>query len=155
MTENGSTYISFYSATMTQNSPHSPSLKTFTLSCFCFLMLSSLLLRIRAQISGGGVPQLAVVRMLCCMYCHSRWNTTRLCVKHSLLFTPMSKGQKTTIQAVCEQLPLCNTACSLHPVNNGHKTNYTTNKTLGRAQDPRTNGAWLSKLTQWNMKCLS
>ena len=31
----------------------------------------------------------------------------------------------------------------------------TNNKTLGRAQDPRANGAWLSKLTEWNMKCLS
>ena len=29
------------------------------------------------------------------------------------------------------------------------------NKTLGRAQDPRANGAWLSKLTECNMKCLS
>ena len=29
------------------------------------------------------------------------------------------------------------------------------NKTLGRAQDPRANGAWLRKLTEWNMKCLS
>ena len=29
------------------------------------------------------------------------------------------------------------------------------NKTLGRARDPRANGAWLSKLTEWNMKCLS
>ena len=29
------------------------------------------------------------------------------------------------------------------------------NKTLGRAQDPRANGAWLSKLTERNMKCLS
>ena len=26
---------------------------------------------------------------------------------------------------------------------------------LGRAQDPHTNGAWLSKLTECNMKCLS
>ena len=24
---------------------------------------------------------------------------------------------------------------------------------LGRAQGPRANGAWLSKLTEWNMKC--
>ena len=29
------------------------------------------------------------------------------------------------------------------------------NKTLGRAWDPRANGAWLSKLTERNMKCLS
>ena len=29
------------------------------------------------------------------------------------------------------------------------------NKTLGRAQDPRANGACLNKLTEWNMKCLS
>ena len=29
------------------------------------------------------------------------------------------------------------------------------NKTLVRAQDLRANGAWLSKLTEWNMKCLS
>ena len=29
------------------------------------------------------------------------------------------------------------------------------NKTLGRVQDPRTNGAWLNKLTEWNTKCLS
>ena len=29
------------------------------------------------------------------------------------------------------------------------------NKTLGRARDPRANGAWLSKLTERNMKCLS
>ena len=29
------------------------------------------------------------------------------------------------------------------------------NKTLGRAQDPRANGSWLSQLTEWNMKCLS
>ena len=29
------------------------------------------------------------------------------------------------------------------------------NKTLGRAQDPHANGSWLSKLTEWNMKCLS
>ena len=29
------------------------------------------------------------------------------------------------------------------------------NKTLGRALDPRANGAWLSKVTEWNMKCLS
>ena len=28
-------------------------------------------------------------------------------------------------------------------------------KTLGRALDPRANGAWLSKLTHYNMKCLS
>ena len=28
-------------------------------------------------------------------------------------------------------------------------------KTLSRAQDPRANGAWLSKLTETNMKCLS
>ena len=27
------------------------------------------------------------------------------------------------------------------------------NKTLGRAQDPCANGAWLSKLTECNMKC--
>ena len=34
--------------------------------------------------------------------------------------------------------------------------NYTVNKTLGRARDPRANGAWLSKLlTERNMKCLS
>ena len=29
------------------------------------------------------------------------------------------------------------------------------NKTLGRARDPRANGTWLNKLTEWNMKCLS
>ena len=29
------------------------------------------------------------------------------------------------------------------------------NKTLGRARDPHANGAWLSKLTERNMKCLS
>ena len=29
------------------------------------------------------------------------------------------------------------------------------NKTLVRAQDPRAKGAWLSKLTEWNMKWLS
>ena len=29
------------------------------------------------------------------------------------------------------------------------------NKTLGRARDPRANSAWLSKLTERNMKCLS
>ena len=29
------------------------------------------------------------------------------------------------------------------------------NKMLGRAQDPRANGSWLSKLTESNMKCLS
>ena len=29
------------------------------------------------------------------------------------------------------------------------------NKMLGRAQDPRANGAWLSKLTECKMKCLS
>ena len=28
-------------------------------------------------------------------------------------------------------------------------------KTLGRARDPCANGAWLSKLTERNMKCLS
>ena len=28
-------------------------------------------------------------------------------------------------------------------------------KTLGRARDPHANGAWLSKLTERNMKCLS
>ena len=32
---------------------------------------------------------------------------------------------------------------------------YKLNKTLGRAWDPRANGAWLSKLTERNMKCLS
>ena len=32
---------------------------------------------------------------------------------------------------------------------------YFNNKTFGRAQDPRANGAWLSKLTECNMKCLS
>ena len=32
---------------------------------------------------------------------------------------------------------------------------YFYNKTLGRAQDPHANGAWLSKLTERNMKCLS
>ena len=26
------------------------------------------------------------------------------------------------------------------------------NKTLGRALDPRANGTWLSKLTEWNKK---
>ena len=31
----------------------------------------------------------------------------------------------------------------------------TKKKTLGRARDPRANGAWLSKLTERNMKCLS
>ena len=29
------------------------------------------------------------------------------------------------------------------------------NKMLGRALDPRANGTWLSKLIEWNMKCLS
>ena len=29
------------------------------------------------------------------------------------------------------------------------------NKTLSRARDPCVNGAWLSKLTERNMKCLS
>ena len=32
---------------------------------------------------------------------------------------------------------------------------HSNNKTLGRAQDPHANGAWLSKLTEWNMKCVS
>ena len=32
---------------------------------------------------------------------------------------------------------------------------HTNNKTLGRARDPRAIGAWLNKLTEWNMKCLS
>ena len=37
----------------------------------------------------------------------------------------------------------------------GLRHNSYHNKTLGRARDPRTNGAWLNKLTERNMKCLS
>ena len=33
--------------------------------------------------------------------------------------------------------------------------NLTRNKTLGRALDLRANGAWLSTITELNMKCLS
>ena len=38
---------------------------------------------------------------------------------------------------------------------NGKIVKTKANKTLGRARDPRANGAWLSKLTERNMKCLS
>ena len=43
-------------------------------------------------------------------------------------------------------LALCNKDLSLQYCH--ILTNYQTNKTLGRAQDPRANGAWLSKLTE-------
>ena len=33
--------------------------------------------------------------------------------------------------------------------------NRFSNKMLSRARDPRANGAWLNKLTERNMKCLS
>ena len=36
-------------------------------------------------------------------------------------------------------------------LDNQHGYNFI-NKTLGRALDPRANGTWLSKLTEWNKK---
>ena len=38
---------------------------------------------------------------------------------------------------------------------NSQLVNYNTAQVLGRGLNPRANGAWQSKLTEWKLKCLS